>query len=112
MIGVLALKYAVEFDIPFSSSSWLEISLRESGTMIVTSRRHLNISKILAGLLVFYAGLYFLWQRVSERYIDTNWPFISQDVLSDDILAHTQNETLGVSTHIPYIAFLQLTQLV
>lgn len=67
--------------------------------MILTTRRHLNVTKILAGVLVFYAALYFLWPRVSERYRDSNWPFISRDVLSDDILSHTQNETLGVRTH-------------
>lgn len=63
-----------------------------------TRRRRLNITKILPGVLIFYASVYFLWPAVSARYRGANWPFIRRYVPSDDILSHTQNETLGVST--------------
>ncbi|GAQ12274.1 hypothetical protein ALT_9595 [Aspergillus lentulus] len=60
-----------------------------------TRRRRLNITKILPGVLIFYASVYFLWPAVSARYRGANWPFIRRYVPSDDILSHTQNETLG-----------------
>lgn len=67
--------------------------------MILTApHRRLHITKILPVVLVFYASVYLLWPVIQTSYRDTNWSFISRDVLSDDKLSHTQNETLGVRT--------------
>ncbi|KAL5691837.1 hypothetical protein EMGR_006520 [Emarellia grisea] len=64
--------------------------------MILTApHRRLHITKILPVVLVFYASVYLLWPVIQTSYRDTNWSFISRDVLSDDKLSHTQNETLG-----------------
>ncbi|KAI9374715.1 hypothetical protein BJX61DRAFT_540519 [Aspergillus egyptiacus] len=63
--------------------------------MIANSRRAVNLTKIVAAVLGFYASIYLIWPQINERYRETNWSSLGRSALSDDLLAHTQNETLG-----------------
>ncbi|KAG2418495.1 hypothetical protein HFD88_001596 [Aspergillus terreus] len=63
--------------------------------MILKGPRKPGFTRVLGLALFVCAIIYLLWPEVDARYWDKNVPRSNEDSLHDDILSHTQNETLG-----------------